>query len=282
MVESWIVLGHKISKEGIEVDRAKVEVIEKLPPPTSIRGIRSFLGHARFYRRFIKDFSKVSKQLCNLLAKDTVFDFNEECLKASETLKEKLISAPIVISPDWSLLFELMCDASNYTVGAVLGQRSNKIFHVIYYASRTLNGAQLNYATTEKEFLAVVFAIDKFRSYLLGSKVVIWTDHAAIKYLLAKKDAKPRLLRWVLLLQEFDIEIRDRKGSENLMPDHLSRLEPNEQLEEDIAPINEGFVDEQLLSIQEEPWFADMANYLARKVLRPDMTPREKKRFFSQ
>src|SRR4051812_18224163 len=110
MVESGIVLGHKISKEGIEVDRAKVEVIEKLPPPTSIRGIRSFLGHAGFYRRFIKDFSKVSKPLCNLLAKDTVFDFNEECLKAFETLKEKLISAPIVISPDWSLSFELMCE----------------------------------------------------------------------------------------------------------------------------------------------------------------------------
>ena len=159
-------------------------------------------------------------------------------MKAFETLKEKLIFAPIVISPDLSLPSELICDVSNYTVGAVLGQRSNKIFHVIYYASRTLNVAQLNYATTEKEFLVVVFAIDKFRSYLLGSKVVIWTDHAAIKYLLAKKDAKPRLLRWVLLLQEFDIEIRDRKESENLMADHLSRLEPNEQIEEEIVPIN--------------------------------------------
>src|SRR4051812_16541602 len=282
MVESEIVLGHKISKEGIEVDRAKVEVIEKLPPPTSIRGIRSFLGHAGFYRRFIKDFSKVSKPLCNLLAKDTAFDFNEECLKAFETHKEKLISAPIVISPDWSLPFELMCDASNYTVGAVLGQRNNKIFHVIYYASRTLHGAQLNYATTEKEFLAVVFAIDKFRSYLLGSKIVIWTDHAAIKYLLAKKDAKPRLLRWVLLIQEFDIEIRDRKGSENLMADHLSRLEPNEQIEEDVVPINEGFVDEQLIIVQVDPWFADIANYLARRVVPASLNWQKKKKFFSK
>src|SRR2546430_971125 len=101
MVESGIVLGHKISKEGIEVDRAKVEVIEKLPPPTSIRGIRSFLGHAGFYSRFIKDFSQISKALCNLLTKDTAFDFNEECLKAFETLKEKIDFAPIVISPDW-------------------------------------------------------------------------------------------------------------------------------------------------------------------------------------
>src|SRR4051812_47905101 len=178
--------------------------------------------------------------------------------------------------------FEIMCDASNLTIGAVLGQRKEKIFHVIYYASRTLNGAQLNYATTEKEFLAVIFAVDKFRQYLLGTKVTIWTDHSAIKYLVTKKDAKPRLIRWVLLLQEFDLEIKDRKGSENLMADHLSRLEENDRVERDSAPINEQFPDEWLLSIREEPWFADIANYLARKVLRPEMTPQEKKRFFSQ
>src|SRR5438045_3442738 len=142
MVESGIVLRHKISKDGIEVDRAKVEVIEKMPPPTLVKGIRSFLGHAGFYRRFIQDFSKVSKPLCNLLAKDVVFYFNEECLKAFETHNAKLIFAPIVISPDWSLQFELICDASNCTVGAVLGQRRNKIFHMIYYVSRALNGTQ--------------------------------------------------------------------------------------------------------------------------------------------
>src|SRR5436853_4876808 len=237
MVEDGIVLGHRVSKKGIEVDRAKIEVIEKLPPPTSVKGIRSFLGHAGFYRRFIKDFSKITKPLCELLMKDAVFDFNEECLRAFETLKEKLISAPIVVAPDWRLPFEIMCDATNETIGAVLGQRKNKIFHVIYYASRTLNGAQLNYATTEKEFLAVVFSIDEFRSYLLGTKITIWTDHMAIKYLLAKKDAKPRLLRWVLLLQEFDVEIKDRKGSENQMADHLQRLD-KETIKEEIVQIN--------------------------------------------
>ncbi|PKA52185.1 hypothetical protein AXF42_Ash014122 [Apostasia shenzhenica] len=104
-----------------------------------------------------------------------------------------------------------MCDASDYALGAVLGQRINNKSHVIHYASHTLNEAQLNYTVTEKEFLAVVFAFEKFRSYLLGSQVIIYTDHSALKYLLSKKDAKPRLLRWILLLQEFDCEIRDRK-----------------------------------------------------------------------
>ena len=106
----------------------------------------------------------------------------------------------------------------------MLGQRKNKQFQPIYYSSRTLNDTQQNYTTTEKELLAVVFAFEKFRSYLLLSKVVVYTDHAALKYLMAKKDAKPRLIRWILLLQEFDVEIRDKKGVENVVADHLSRL----------------------------------------------------------
>src|SRR5215475_3210676 len=104
------------------------------------------------------------------------------------------------MSPDWNLSFEMMCDANDYVVGAVLGQRRDKIFHTIYYASRTLSDAQLNYATTEKELLAVMFAFDKFRAYLIGSKIIVWMDHSAIKYLIEKKDAKPILIRWVLLL----------------------------------------------------------------------------------
>ncbi|KAM6562879.1 hypothetical protein CsatB_022877 [Cannabis sativa] len=159
MVTEGIVLGHKISRAGIEVDKAKVSTIENLPPPVS---------------------------------------FGEDCLKAFKVLKEKLISAPIVTSPNWELPFELMCDASDYAIGVVLGQRVDRVFHTIYYASRTLNDAQLNYATTEKEMLAIVFACDKFRPYLIGNKVIVYTDHSAIKYLMTKKDAKPRLIRWVL------------------------------------------------------------------------------------
>ncbi|GJZ64708.1 retrovirus-related pol polyprotein from transposon 17.6 [Tanacetum coccineum] len=144
MVKEGIVLGHKISKSGIEVDRAKVDVIAKLPHPTTVKGVRSFLGHA------------------------------------------------------------------------VLGQRKNKHFQPIHYASKTMTEAQAHYTTTEKELLAVVYAFEKFRSYLVLSKSIVYTDHSAIKYLFAKKDAKPRLMRWILLLQEFDVIIRDKKGAENL------------------------------------------------------------------
>ncbi|BBG92801.1 transposable element gene [Prunus dulcis] len=233
---------------GIEVDRAKIETIEKLPPPSTVKGIRSFLGHAGFYRRFIKDFSKITKPLCKLLLKDSEFNFDSDCLEAFNLLKTKLTTAPVIMAPDWELPFEIMCDASDYAIGAVLGQRKNKLLHVIHYASRTLNDAQLNYATTEKELLAVVFALDKFRSYLLGAKVIVYTDHAALKFLLAKKEAKPRLIRWVLLLQEFDIEIRDKKGSENVVADHLSRLVREDEVIEDVGPILETFPDEQLYS----------------------------------
>ena len=150
MVREGIVLGHLMSERGIEVDKAKIEVIEQLPPPVNVKGVRSFLGHAGFYRRFIKDFSQITRPLTSLLAKGTPFGFTDECLKAFETIKKALISAPIIQPPDWSLPFEIMCDASHYAVGEVLGQTKDKKHHTIAYASKTLTGAQLNYATTEK------------------------------------------------------------------------------------------------------------------------------------
>ncbi|KAL5571049.1 hypothetical protein UlMin_020646 [Ulmus minor] len=174
-----------------------------------------------------------------------------------------------------------MCDVSDYAIGVVLGQRKNKLLHVIYYASRTLTDAQLNYATTEKELLAVVFAFDKFRSYLIGFKIIVYTDHSALKYLLAKKDAKPRLLRWILLLQEFDLEIRDKKGTENLVADHLSRLQQEEDYQGEDEQINEEFPDEKLLAVRTAPWFADYANYLVKKILPPELSYQQKRKFFS-
>ena len=261
MVTEGVVLGHKISKDGIEVDKAKVEVIEKLPPPCNVKAIRSFLGHAGFYRRFIKDFSKIAKPLSNLLVSNTPFVFDRECMVAFDELKKKLSSAPIIAPPSWDLPFELMCDASDFAVGAVLGQRKDKLVHVIYYASKVLNENQRNYTTTEKELLAIVFAFDKFRSYLIGSKVIVFTDHAALKYLLTKQESKPRLIRWILLLQEFDIEIKDRSGAENKVADHLSRIPQEEEMQQ--VAVNESFPDEQLMMIRVAPWFADIANFKA-------------------
>jgi hypothetical protein len=145
--------------------------------------LRSFLGHAGFYRRFIKDFSKITKPLTHLLQNDVAFDFDEKCLAAFQTLKSALVSSHIIQPPDWSQPFEIMCDTSDYTVGAVLGQRKEGRVHTVYYASKTLYGAQLNYATMEKELLAAVFAFEKFRSYIVNLKVIVYTDHAAIKYL---------------------------------------------------------------------------------------------------
>ncbi|GJU96122.1 reverse transcriptase domain-containing protein [Tanacetum coccineum] len=261
MCKEGIVLGHKISKSGIEVDRAKVDVIAKLPHPTTVKGVRSFLGHAGFYRRFIQDFSKISRPITHLLEKDTPFVFSQDCINAFETLKKKLTEAPILVVPDWNLPFELMCDASDFTIGVVLGQRKTKHFQPIHYASKTMTEAQIHYTTTEKEMLAVVYAFEKFRPYLVLSKSIVYTDHSALKYLMNKQDAKPRLLRWVLLLQEFDITILDKKGSENLAADHLSRLEnPHKDVLEN-KDINEHFPLETLGVISNGRSFEDVKHY---------------------
>nr|GEU65208.1 hypothetical protein [Tanacetum cinerariifolium] len=156
MVKEGIVLDHKISKDGIEVDKAKVEVIAKLPHPTIVKGIRSFFGHAGLYRRFIKEFSKIARPMTRLLEKDTPFFFSKECIEAFQTLKRKLTEAPILIAPDWDMPFELMCDASRFAIGAVLGQRQEKHFRPIHYSSKTMTEAESNYTTTKKEMLAVV------------------------------------------------------------------------------------------------------------------------------
>ncbi|GKC31194.1 reverse transcriptase domain-containing protein, partial [Tanacetum coccineum] len=203
MVKEGIVLGHKISKSGIEVDRAKVDVIAKLPHPTTVK---------------------------------------------------------------------------------VLGQRKNKHFQPIHYASKTMTEAQAHYTTTEKELLAVVYAFEKFRSYLVLSKSIVYTDHSAIKYLFVKKDAKPRLMRWILLLQEFDVVIRVKKEAENLAADHLSRLENPHQDKLKNKEITETFPLETLgsvaLHVDSTPWFADFANYHAGKFVVKGMSSQQKSKFF--
>ncbi|GKA82580.1 reverse transcriptase domain-containing protein [Tanacetum coccineum] len=253
MVKDGIILGHKISKSGIEFDKAKFNVIAKLPHPTSVKGIPSFLGHTGFYRRFIQDFSKFARPMTHLLEKDTPFIFSKECIEAFNLLKKKLTEAPILVTPDWDLPFEIMCDASDYAVGAILGQRKTKHFKPIHYASKTMTDAQAHYTTTEKELLA--------------------------------QDAKSRLLRWILLLQEFDVIIRDKKGAENLAADHLSRLENPHQDVLENKEITETFPLETLGMVtfrgdSSTPWFADIANYHAGNFIVKGMSSQQKKKFF--
>ncbi|RVW75126.1 Retrovirus-related Pol polyprotein from transposon 17.6 [Vitis vinifera] len=137
--------------------------------------------------------------------------WDDRCQRSFEELKLFLTTAPIVRAPNWQFPFKVMCDASDFAIGVVLRQREDGKPYVIYYASKTLNEAQRNYTTIEKKLLAVVFALDKFRAYLVGSFIVVFTDHSALKYLLTKQDAKARLIRWILLLQEFDFHIKDKK-----------------------------------------------------------------------
>ncbi|GJX48159.1 reverse transcriptase domain-containing protein [Tanacetum coccineum] len=176
MCREGIVLGHKISKSGIEVDRAKVDVIAKLPHPTTVKGVRSFLGHAGFYRRFIQDFSKIARPMTHLLEKETPFVFSKDCIDAFQTLKKKLTKASIFVVPDWNLPFELMCDASDFAIGAVLGQRKTKHFQPIHYASKTMTEAQIHYTTTEKEMLAVVYAFEVTAFLTVGENRTSWSD----------------------------------------------------------------------------------------------------------
>ncbi|OMO98769.1 reverse transcriptase [Corchorus capsularis] len=250
MVEQGIVLGHVVSKEGMQVDKAKVDVVQNLPYPTCLKDIRSFLGHAGFYRRFIKDFSNISTSMCRFLQKDVEFEFRDDCKKAFDKLKTALTTTPIVKPPDWKLSFEIMCDA---------------------------NAAQKNYTTTEKEMFVVVFALEKFRPYIMGSKVIIYSDHVALRYLMSKKEAKARLMRWLLLFQEFDIEIRDMKGAENVVADHLSGIEGKE---EEIT-INEALPFEDLFAVSQLPWYVDIVNYLVVRRLTPDLSKRQKLKIVS-
>ncbi|GKB90071.1 reverse transcriptase domain-containing protein [Tanacetum coccineum] len=284
MVNEGIVLGHKISKNGIEVDKAKVDVIVKLPHPTTVKGVRSFLGHVGFYRRFIMDFSKISRPMTHLLEKNTPFIFSNKCIQAFETLKKKLTEAPILIAPDWDLPFELMCDASDFSICAVLGQRHEKHFRPIHYASKTMNEAESHYTMTEKEMLAVVYALEKFRWYLILNKSIVYTDHSALKYLFAKKYSKARLLRWVLLLQEFKFKVIDTKGAENLAADHISRLENPYKNVLNPKEINETFPLETLNMVtfrcdSSTPWFSDFANYHAGNFIVKGMSSQQKNKF---
>nr|GEZ30269.1 reverse transcriptase domain-containing protein [Tanacetum cinerariifolium] len=231
MIKEGIVLGHKILKNVIEVDKAKVDVIANLHHPTIIKGVGVFL----------------------VTLKDTPFIFSKERIEAFQSLKKKLTEAPILVTPDWDLPFELICDTSDFAI--------------------------------EKELLAVVYAFEKFQPYLVLSKTILYTDHLALKYLLGKQDAKLRLLWWILLLQVFDVIIRDKRGAENLAADHLSRLGNPKQSDLEKKEITETFPLETLRMVifrgdSSTPWFANIVNYHAGNFIVKGMSSQPKKKFF--
>ena len=218
-------LGHIVSKNGIQVDPAKIESIKKLKPPTSITGIRSIIGLCSYYRKFVKNFSKIAKPMSNLIKKDIKFEWTKECQEAFETLKEKLITSPILQHPNYEKEFILITDASGTGLGAVLAQLNDQGKEIVVaYASRSLQGAEKRYPITDLECLAIFWGIKYFHKYLLRRKFTIITDHAALKTLKTAKVPSGRRGKWMMELQQYDFEVKHRSGKSNTNADALSRL----------------------------------------------------------
>ena len=220
------------------MDPNKIESIQRVPSPQKQRYFRSFLGLAGYYRRFIKDFNKLASPLFGLLAKDSEFIWSKSCQVALDILKGKLTTAPILRGPNWALPFHIHAETLDKSIGATLGQEEEKFPYAIYFISKNPSKAELNYTVTEKELLAIVHSLNKFRHYITSYQTFVHTDHAVIKYLMNKLDVNARTIRWLLLLQQFDLTIVDKPGKENVVVDFLSRMK---------FPIGEeGMVDDQL------------------------------------
>jgi len=183
------------------VDPNKIVIIQKVPPPQKVRDVRIFLALVGYYRRFIKGFSKLALPFFGLLGKDVEFIWTDNCQEALDTLKSKLVTAPISRGPNWALPFHIHTDASNIAIGAALGQIDEKLPYAIYFISKNLSKADLNYIVTEKELLAMVHSLNKFKHYITGYQTFIHSDHAAIRYLMNKSDVNAHIIRWFLLLQ---------------------------------------------------------------------------------
>jgi hypothetical protein len=254
----WILLGHIVCKQGLLVDPCKIAVIVNLPPPKSVRQLRETLGHKGYYRKFIKGYAQITMPMEKLLRKDRKFQWNEDCQRGLDTLKEKMVTTPILVFPDWEKTFHVHVDASAIALGAILVQQgTGELDHPIVFASRKLSESEHNYNTTEREGLAMVYALQKFRHYLLGKHFKMFIDHSTLKYLVNKPVLGGRICIWLLLFQEFDFEVIVKPGKLNAGPDHLSRITNGEE------PMNleEKFPNAQLFSVQvADEYFATSFN----------------------
>lgn len=222
-ISSSTLLGHVICKDGILVDPTKIKAIQTLPPPRTLKGVRQVMGSASYYRRFVKDFAKITSPLANLTKSSVKLVWDDKCQAAFDLIKQKLITTPTLITLDWNEEFHVHCDASNEAIGSVLAQNVHgNIDSPIYYASQLLNSAERNYTTTEREALAMIDFLHKFRHYLLANHFIIYVDHGALLHLVNRPVVSGRIARWMLLLQEYNFEIIHRPGRQYMVADHLT------------------------------------------------------------
>jgi hypothetical protein len=231
-------LGHTISHDGISVDPSKVQEVMDSKPPKSVHQIRSFLGLAGYYNRFIPDFYRIAKPMTELLKKGVKFAWSEACEKAFHTLRQHLTSAPVLVQTDNSKLFEVFCDASGTGLGCVIMQEGR----VIAYASRALRPHELNYPTHDLELAVVVHALKIWRHYLMGNRCNIFTDHKSIKYIFTQSELNMRQRRWLELIKDYDLEVHYHPGKANVVADTLSRKDHCNHLE--LEPISEPLCEE--------------------------------------
>jgi hypothetical protein len=225
-----ILLGRIVCKQGLLVDLAKIVVIVNLPPPKSVHQLRETLGHTGYYRKFIKGYAQITAPMEKLLKKDTRFQWNEDCQQGLDTIKENMVTSPILLFPDWEMTFHVHVDASSIALGAIMVQPgAGDLDQPIAFASIKFSKSEKNYNTTEREFLSMVYALQKFRHYLLGKHFKMFTDHSALKYLVNKPVLGGRIYRWILLFQEFNFEVIVKPGKLNAGLDHLSRVTDGEE-----------------------------------------------------
>ena len=215
-----------MSASGIKPDPEKVKAIQSLATPTTVKGVRSFIGMCGYYRRFVPSFAKIAKPLTDLTKKNRHFYWTEECQVSFETLRTALMEAPVLAYPDISKPYKVYTDASNYAIGAALVQDTGMGERVIQYLSHQLNETQRRWPIIEKESYAIVYGIQKFRPYLLGSKFTVMTDHKPLKQLFTSEMRNPRIQRWAIMLDEYGCDIEYVSGSQNVVADALSRLGP--------------------------------------------------------
>ena len=265
-------MGHIVSRNGISMDADKIAVIVKLPRPYNAKGVQVFMGHCGYYRRFIYMYAEIARPMYALLI---VFEWTEDCENAFEKLKLALVSAPIPRAPEWNTIFHVHIDASAFAIGCILAQPGNQeleknLDFPVSYASRQLNTAEKNYTTTEREGLAMIYAVKKFRHYLLANKFIFFVDHQALLYLVNKPCATGRIVRWFVILLEFDFEVAVKKGRMHQRADHLSRITSGE------APIgvDDDIPDATLFRVETAPrWSAKIIEVLTTGwVSQPSLT----------